>query len=102
MADGDGEGALGEKLGEKFGEGVGEDVVGGERAAERDVEEARGVVAEEKLAHGEVDVEEIEVEIVDLMKGGVPGEAVLPEFLGHVGGFGVKAGGEFVAVFAGE
>src|SRR5205814_1240187 len=82
LADGDGEGALAEELGEEFGEGIGENVVGGQCAAEGDVEQARGVVAEEKLAHGEVDVEEIELEIVDLMKGGVPGEAVLPELFG--------------------
>ena len=61
VADGDEEGTLAQKLGEKFGEGISEDVVGGECAAEGNIQEARGVIAEKKLPHGEVDVEEVEV-----------------------------------------
>ena len=47
-----------------------------------DAEQAGGVVTQQQLPHGKMDVEEIEILAIDLLDGGIPGEAVLPQFLG--------------------
>ena len=40
------------------------------------------MVAQEQLSHGEVDVEEVEALAIDLLEGGVLGEAIGPEIIG--------------------
>src|SRR5687767_10298248 len=77
IADGDGEGALAQELGEEFGERVGEDVVSGKGHRQGNVEQPRGVVAQQQLPHRKVNVKEVEVELIDLGECGIPGEAVL-------------------------